>query len=317
MDGFTAANQVPADPSGSRTMGYYDSHDLPFYYGLYSTFAIGDHQFASTLTQTFPNRFYLLAGTSFGHIRNDVPTNPVTDFSQRTIFNLLDENGISWKIYHSGLPFAALFAYVHNHPPNVVPVSQYYADAAAGTLPQVSFIDPVFLTGNNNTETDEHPPSNVQVGQQFVETVVNSLFKSPEWSSSALFLTYDEHGGFYDHVPPPSATLPDNIPPMLQPGDTPGAFDRFGIRVPIAVVSPFSRPHFVSHVARDHTSILRFIERRFNLPALTNRDAAADPMFEYFNFRRPQFSTPPALPLATIDPTNFARCATLPPNGTF
>ena len=100
MDGFTAANAVPKDPSGSRTMGYYDSGDLPFYYALANTFAIGDHYFSSALTQTFPNRFYLLAGTSFGHIRNDFPLPPsadlLNDFAQKTIFQSLDEAGVSW-----------------------------------------------------------------------------------------------------------------------------------------------------------------------------------------------------------------------------
>ena len=252
MDGFTAANVNAADPNGSRTMGYYDRSDLPFYYDLYSHFATSDRQFASTLTQTFPNRFYLLAGTSFGHIRNDLPG--PDGYTQRTIFNLLDEARpqISWKIYFSQVPFGAEFKYVRDHAAGHVvqiddPANGYYADAAAGRLPQVAFVDPIFA-GLNNVENDEHPKANVQVGQKFVSNVTNALFHSPNWSSSAMFLTYDEHGGFYDHVPPPAAPLPDSIPPMLQDGDTPGAFDRYGIRVPIVAISPYSQPHFVSHV---------------------------------------------------------------------
>ncbi|HEY1421767.1 MAG TPA: alkaline phosphatase family protein, partial [Candidatus Dormibacteraeota bacterium] len=171
MDGFTAANVVSADPTGSRTMGYYDQRDLPFYYGLDSTFAIGDHYFASALTQTFPNRFYLLAGTSFGHIRNDLP--PSTGYTEPTVFNLLDAAHVTWKIYYSQIPFADLFAYVHSRAVNEVPISQYYVDAANGTLPQVSFVDPIFVA-NNQVENDEHPPSNVQVGESFAANVVNS-----------------------------------------------------------------------------------------------------------------------------------------------
>ncbi|MBI3769771.1 MAG: hypothetical protein HY271_14965 [Deltaproteobacteria bacterium] len=179
MSGFTTANVDPTDPTGARTMGYYDSSDLPFYYGLYSTFAMGDRFFASVLTQTFPNRFYLLAGTSFGHISNDFPTgDPVNDFAQRTIFNLLDEAGVTWKIYFSQIAFADEFSYVRNHlPGNVVPVQDYYTDAANGTLPQVSFVDPIFIA-QANVENDEHPPANVQVGEQFVEQVVSALFAS-------------------------------------------------------------------------------------------------------------------------------------------
>ncbi len=264
MDGFTAANVNPADPTGSRTMGYYDQRDLPFYYALDNTFAVGDHYFASALTQTFPNRFYLLAGTSFGHIRNDFPG--ATGYT-----------------------------------------------AAAGTLPQVSFVDPIFVA-TNTVENDEHPPSNVQVGENFAANVIYALFKSPNWGSSAMFLTYDEHGGFYDHLPPPSAIPPDGIPPMLISGDTPGAFDRYGIRVPVTVISPYARSHFVSHVVNDHTSILHFIETRFDLGTLTRRDAAANPMLEFFNFKNAAFATPPALPAAPIDPAQLAACASMPSN---
>jgi len=302
MDGFTAQNVDSTDPNGSRTMGFYDSSDLPFYYALFSTFAMSDRYFCSVLSQTFPNRFFLLAVTSFGHIANDLPMSP-TEFSQRTIFNLLDEANppVSWKIYFSEVAFALEFAYVHNHlPGNVVPIEDFMIDAQNGTLPQVSFVDPIFI-GQANVENDEHPPSNIQVGQNFTAGIINALFASPQWPSSALFLTWDEHGGFYDHMPPPAACVPDDIPPMLGSGDEPGAFDRYGIRVPVAVVSPFARPHYVSHRIYDHTSILRFIETRFDLPALTRRDANADPMLKLFRFRRPSFPTPPTLPAAVID----------------
>jgi phospholipase C len=313
MDGFTAANVfTPDDPTGSRTMGFYESTDLPFYYALFSTFAMGDRYFSSALTQTFPNRFYLLAGTSFGHIRNDFPSDDgtingvpePTEFSQPTIFELLDNTGVSWKIYFSEEAFALLFAYVRMHPEKQADIQQYFTDAQVGALPQVVFIDPLFnLTGQEpkNTENDEHPPANIQVGEEFASRVVNALIASPQWASSALFFTYDEHGGFFDHVPPPPACTPDSIPPNLQTGDDPGTFDRYGIRVPVVVVSPFARPHYVSHRVYDHTSILRFIETRFDLPALTRRDANADPMLRLFKFRRPRLLNPPALPAAPID----------------
>jgi phospholipase C len=298
MDGFTAANDVasgnadPSDPAGSRTMGYYNQTDLPFYYSLYNTFATGDRYFSSVLGPTFPNRFYLLAGTSFGHIANDFPASG--GFTQPSIFNLLDRARVSWKIYFSQVPFALLFSYVQQHAAgHLVPISQFSVDAKAGTLPQVSFVDPIF-SGPPNVENDEHPPVNVQVGQRFTYGVINDLEHSPNWTSSALFLTYDESGGFYDHVPPPAAVAPDRIPPMLTLGDVAGAFNRYGFRVPVVVVSPFARAHYVSHVVHDHTSILRFIEMRFGLPALTARDAAANPMLEFFSFKHPPFVTPPA-----------------------
>jgi len=313
MDGFTAANVNSADPSGSRTMGWYDTKDLPYYYGLYSTFATSDRYFSSVLSQTFPNRFYLLAGTSFGHIRNDLPD--PNGFTQKTIFEELDAAGISWKIYYSEIAFALEFKYVRDHAAgHVFPIQQYYTDAANGALPQVSYVDPIF-EGQADVENDEHAPWNIQVGEQFVSQVVGALFQSPNWTSSALFLTYDENGGFYDHRPPPAAVLPDDIPPMLEPGDALGAFDRYGFRVPAVVISPYSRAHFVSHVVDDHTSILRFIETRFGLASLTARDAAADPMLGFFDFSHQSFATPPTLPTAPLDPVQYALCLSAPPNG--
>ena len=312
MDGFTAANAIPEDPTGSRAMGFYDERDFPFYYALYNRFAIGDRYFASVPGPTFPNREYLLAGTSFGHIQNDLPADGLPG---RSIFNLLDEAGVSWRIYFSDLPAGFLLSYVPAHAAgHVFPVAQYFADAAAGRLPQVAFVDPRF-SGGNNVESDEHPPANVQVGQQFTAGVIDALFASPLWSSSALFLTYDEHGGYFDHLAPPAAAPPDDIAPMLSAGDVPAGFDLFGIRVPVVVVSPFARPHFVSHRVNDHTSILRFIETRFGLPALTRRDAAANPMLEFFDFSRRSFAAPPGLPAAVVDPARAAVCAGLAPGG--
>lgn len=326
MDGFTAANVFTSttredDPTGSRTMGYYDQTDLPYYYGLYSTFAMGDHYFSSAPTQTFPNRMYLLAGSSFGHIRNDnFPPSP-GQFPQTTVFDELDAAGVSWKVYYTqslgGFPLAYALLFAHQRESadffKVRPISEYFADAATGNLPQVAFIDQI-IVAPNNIENDEHPPANVQVGERFVKGVTDALFASPDWASSAMFLTYDENGGFYDHVPPPAAIPPDDIAPMLQPGDTPGAFDMYGPRVPAVVVSPYSRPHYVSHKTNDHTSILRFIELRFGLPALSRRDAAANPMLEFFDFSHQSFATAPALPAAPLNATEAAYCNTLPFN---
>jgi phospholipase C len=306
MDGFTVQNVDPKDPTGSRTMGYFDQSDLPFYYSLANTFGVGDRNFASVLGPTYPNRFYEMTGTSFGHIRNDFP--PAGGYTQPTIFGRLQAAGISWKVYYALVPTASFFADVQAHPDHLAPIAQYYADAKAGTLPQVAFVEPRYI-GDVTQEADEHPPSNPQVGQQFTSTIVNALMASPNWSSSAFILTYDEHGGYYDHVAPPRAPKPDDIPPMLKPGDINVGFDRFGIRVPFVMVSPFSRPHFVSHDVQDHTSILKLIETRFGLQPLTQRDAHADNLLDYFDFDHPHFLKPPTLATATIDPVRAAKCA--------
>jgi phospholipase C len=305
-DGFAASNAVPQDPTGSRALGYFDGGDLGFYYALYSTFAMSDRHFAGLLGPTYANRMFLLAGTSFGHVHNDFFSND--DEYGPSVFDRLTAAGISWKVYSGDLPFSAMFAGVRAFgPTRSVNLSSFYTDAAAGTLPQVVILEPRFF-GGPNVETDEHPPANPQAGQAFVAKVVKTLFASPLWSRTALFLTYDEHGGYYDHVPPPRACVPGDHPPILLPGDVPGDFDRLGFRVPFVLVSPYARPHFLSHRVQDHSAILRFIETRFDLPALTARDANADPLLDLFDFAHPAFMTPPTLPEASIDLIQAARC---------
>jgi len=310
MNGFTARNVDPTDPTGSRAMGYYDKSDLPYYYALYNTFATSDHYFSDVLGPTFPNRFYLLAGTSFGHITNDTPPGYFPGYAQKTIFNELGAAGISWRVYTTDASVAELFSYVQqNVAGHVFPLTQYFIDAAAGQLPQVSYVESSgTVADGKNLETDEHPSANIQSGEKWSSLVINALLSSPNWSSSALFQTYDEDGGFYDNVPPPSAPIPDAIPPMLKQGDVNAQFDRLGFRVPVVVVSPYSKPHYVSHVVDDHTSILRFIENLYGLPALTNRDAAADPMLGFFDFSHASFATAPKLPDAPIDLAHVVRC---------
>jgi len=297
-DGFVVTN----DPAGERAMGYYDETDLPFYYGLATTFAMADRFFCSLLGPTFPNRLYLLAATSDGRINN-----ALTTFTRPSIFGQLDGAGIDWRIYASDLGFGLLLADVQAHTGNVRPIAEYYADAAAGTLPPVAFIDPKFF-GDVLTESDEHPPADMQVGQQFVSSVVGALIDSPQWDRSALFITYDEHGGFYDHLQPRQACEPDNVPPALQVGDEPGQFDRYGFRVPLIAVSPWAKPGYVSHKIYDLTSVLRFIQTRFELPALTRRDANARPLLELFDFDEAQLASPPALPDASIDAARAQQC---------
>ncbi len=302
MDGFTKRNVDPTDPSGSRAMGYYTKADLPFYYSLFSTYATSDRYFSSLLGPTYPNRFFLFSGTSFGMTSNDTPSG--AGFPGKSVFNLLDAKKISWKVYFTEIPFTALYSYVEqNAPGHLFPISQYYADAAAGQLPQVAYIYPGYF-GTRNTESDEHPPANVQTGQMATSKLVNALTTSPNWGSSAMFITYDEDGGFYDHVAPPAAPIPDN---SKAEGGT-WKFDRYGFRVPVAVVSPYSRPHYVSHVVDDHTSILKFIETRFGLPTLTNRDKRADAMLGMFDFKHAAFATPATLASASIDPGQAVAC---------
>lgn len=312
-DGFAITNgqNDPTDPSGSRALSYYTADDIPFYYKLASTFAISDRYFAALLGPTFPNRLYLYSGTSAGLMDNQLkPGLP-------TIFKLLMDAGISFKLYSTDVS-AAYITYLPAAD-LMVPIAQFAIDAAAGTLPQVTFLDPEFLSERYSTSS-EHPPADIQVGEQFVRAQVLTLMSSPNWKDSAMFITYDEHGGIYDHVPPPPACAPDDIPPEVDAGGGGGeagatgtgsmpTFDRYGFRVPVYVVSPYAKPHFVSHQIHSHTSIIRFIEARFGLPALTNRDANADAMLDMFDFDAPPaFLVPPALPEAPLDQTQLQAC---------
>jgi len=310
MDGFTTVNaNATFDPTGHRTMGYYDQTDLPFYYGVMNTFATGDRYFCSVQAQTDPNRLYLLAGSSFGFLVTGQPQ----QLTRPSVFNLLDNAGVTWRIYTAeplGFSYGSrFFKYVSDRAAvRVFPMSQYFTDLTNGTLPDVAFIDPSG-SGGANVENDEHPPADIQIGQKFVADNINALMSSPAWATSAFFLTWDEHGGFYDHVPPPAAPVPDSILPRYAAGDPHALFDHYGVRVPVVVVSPYSKASSVSHVVHDHTSILRFVETRFGLPSLTNRDAAADPMLEFFDFSTATFATPPSLPTAVVDPGQLAACA--------
>jgi len=154
---------------------------------------------------------------------------------------------------------------------------------------------------------DEDPPAGPFLGQTRVERIVRAAMASPQWPKTALIFTYDESGGFYDHVPPPPACVPDDIAPDLPGGQT-GAYDRLGMRVPMIVVSPYARRGYVSHQVTDHTSIIRLIAARYGLPALTHRDANMEPPWDMFDFAHPDLSVP-SLPDAGLDQSQLDACA--------
>lgn len=321
MDGFFKTNdgwnELPAGAgmnetyrSGARALGYYTSEDIPFYHWLANEFSISDRYFSSVAGPTWPNRMYLYAASSYGKVHNDVVT------PDNTIFDYLEKRQVTWKVYFSTTPGFAIFIDKYlglksSLEGRFVPIADYFTDAAAGTLPQVAFVDPG-IAREGYDQNDEHPPAMPQPGEAFVATVVDALTKSPQWEKSAMFLTYDEHGGFYDHVTPPQACAPDDIAPVFKPGDTDAQFDTLGIRVPFYVISPFAKKHFVGHNTYDHTSILRFIEARYQIPALTNRDANAEAPWEMFDFENPPHATPPTIALPPpVDPAKLDACKAL------
>jgi phospholipase C len=295
-DGFVRA-------SGPTAMWYWDRPTLPFTYSMAAHFPIGQRFFCSVLAQTYPNRRFFFTGTASGTIATDNSTFSIPA-ANGTIFDRLDAHKIDWGIYYQDLPSAAIVPGALNaaRGGRVHKFDQFATDVAAGRLPQFTFIDPNYGT------TSEENPQDIQVGEQFIAQVVQALIRARTWRHTALFITYDEHGGYYDHVPPPRAIKPDSIAPRVKPGDAPGAYDRYGFRVPLIVVSPWARPNYVSSVVQDHTSIIAFIERKWNLPAMTFRDANAQPMTDYFDFRRPAFAKPPRLAAAPSLEPGLERC---------
>lgn len=315
MDGFLRMTKsVPStiDPTGTRAMGYYTEADIPSYYDAAARFATSDRYFSPVLANTNPNRMYLFAGTSFG---NATPVTPPTGgFTQKTIFELLDQAGVSWRYYYHGKlssSFIQNFSIYKKDAAKVVPLgtdtgntntAKWQADILDEThLPQVLFIERGGTVG-----LDEHPDANIQKGAyDAVNNIINPFMQSgATWANSAFILTYDEGGGLYDHVVPAREINSDSIPPNLPSGYVQSDFNQSGFRVPIMVISPWARPNFVSHTTRDHSSILRLIEDTFvdptKLPAgvnpwLTLRDQNADNMMEFFDFSGPQLLSAPAL----------------------
>jgi phospholipase C len=314
------------DTDGKRSMGYYDGTDLNYYYYMASQFATSDRWFSPVMTRTQPNRDYLMAATSQGYVY-PIGTNSKDQslLTAKTIFEELQSAGISWKIYvnpentpcaSNPTPQCLLtqsyiqdFQWGHtiptNYPNNLVPISQYFTDVQNGTLPQVAMIEPASAAGLDEHGSDSDPyPINIQLGAQYVASLTNALMTSKSWKDSVFILTFDEGGGLYDHVAAHTAVSPDGIKPAdYQPGDicttTTGPncnFTYTGYRVPLLVVSPYARKHFVSHAAADYTAILKLIETRFGLPALTKRDGAQWNMTSLFNFNFPPWVKPPTPP---------------------
>ncbi|MFI5414308.1 MAG: phospholipase C [Candidatus Lutacidiplasmatales archaeon] len=256
MDGFVYSEGSPT------TMEYFDRTDIPRYWAAADQYVLCDRHFTSAMSESAPNHLFLVAGTCGGILDDKVPAS----LPFPPIFEQLDAHGIDWKVYGFSKWFES-FAYVRSTAgarARFASAASFAKDVAANALPTVSWV--VGAPGGS-----EHPPADIQLGQNSViDDIVNAVGASRYWPSSAIFVTWDDFGGFYDHVPPPQVD----------------AFG-YGFRVPCLVISPYSRVGFVDHTVQDHTSILRFVEGRFGLSALSTRDAAADDMGAAFDFAAP------------------------------
>jgi phospholipase C len=359
-DGFVRSVEVTQPHADAdEPMTYWSEADLPFYYGLARTFPLADRWFCSCLGPTFPNRRFLIAGTADGLI-DDLPFCMVDYPSAGTIFDLLDRFGISWVNYHNVTPVKILLTRLLGRPglvaarrlaslarwlPPVVnavkgnksftadlyplglrsclrhlrTAQQFFADADNGTLPAFSIVDPDFGAFS------EENPQDIRKGESFAAEVIRHVMHGKGWEHTLLIWLYDEHGGYYDHVPPPAAPPPDDIEgrsvlympawlrACLRPffgtyiaeieavDAGPRSYDRYGFRVPAVIVSPHARPGYVCSELLDHTSVLRLVEEKWNLPPLTRRDAAAaTPLSALDLDGPPAFLDPPDLPAPSL-----------------
>jgi phospholipase C len=309
MDGFVRS--VEAD----QPMGYWTDAQLPFAYSLARTFTLANRWFCSAPCQTYPNRRFLMAGTAYGNISTDTASLKDPPPPNGTIWDRLHAYGISWRNYFTDLPSTGIInGTIEKYPTNLAPISQFFLDCANGSLPSVSLVDPEFgvlgIVGSSlasipalapiaskleTTGGDEENPQDMAYGEYWAYKALNAVLQSPAWPRTLLIYTYDEHGGYYDHVPPPPAIAPDSIPPSLGPGDATGGYDIYGPRVPAVVASPYSKPNAITNVVHDHTSVLATIESKWNLPALTYRDANAKTVKDFLDVERAAFLEPPTI----------------------
>jgi phospholipase C len=280
MDGFL---RVPGNDIYS--IGYYGQSDLPFLSAFAQAYTTCDHWFASILAETFPNRMFLWAG------QTDRLSNTLAISELPTIFDTLSKAGISHRYYFGNVPFLALWGLKY------IGVSAdfdgFLSDVASGNLPAVSFVDPKFTEYDDGLGNDDHPHSDIRNGEAFLSQVFHAVTSGPKWSSTVLIVTFDEWGGFFDHVAPPRVVAPNHVDTNLVNGAA-----LLGFRIPTVIASPFTRGNNqVDSTVYDHTAILKLIEWRWGLPALTLRDASAaigNPVAK-FNFSTPN-TTVPSLP---------------------
>jgi phospholipase C len=258
-DGFLRSGEN--DPFA---IGYYTAADLDFWRQASADWTVCDRYFAATMAETYPNRFYQHAG------RTDRLHNSTTTSTLPTIWDRLAAAGRTGRYYFSDVPFTALWG--TKYASISKPFAQFLSDCAAGTLPDVSFVDPRFTDEGSGTSGDDHPHGDVRSGEQFLAAVYNAVVSSPAWRRTMLVINYDEWGGFFDHVAP--STAPDADP----------ATALRGFRVPALVISPKSRRGAVAHGVYDHTSVLKAIEWRWGLAPLTRRDAGARNIAEVLDF---------------------------------
>ncbi|MBA2504395.1 MAG: phospholipase [Thermoleophilaceae bacterium] len=285
MDGF-----LKSKDNDEFAVGYYLREDLPFIGHAAVGSTAFDRFFCSHAGSTFPNREYMWAAQDYGHESNVIPTD-TSGNPDNTIMDACDANGVSARYFFNDLPVSALWGDKGISPNRSGRVEEYYTRAAAGTLPNVTYVDPQFLNEGGGTSADDHPHGDIRAGQAFVSDVAHAFMESPQFKRGALFIVYDEWGGFFDHVPPPRVPDPRNSRNVDKD------HGQMGIRIPAVMISPYAKRGFVSHTTFGFESILKMIEYRYGLKPLTRRDRYANNIARAFDWESDP-KPPPQLPKA-------------------
>ena len=286
-DQFVVQHQMDhGDPTMRQPVQYLTRDLVPVSYALADEYATANQWFCSVMGPTWPNRFYWHAGTSFGLKSNQLPA--AGTFNGKSIYHRLEAKSIDWAYYYGSIPVIAVINDIPNITDKIKRMSAFFTDAAAGTLPPVVYIDPAF---NDN---DDHPPVHPINGQELIASVYAALAKSPQWKNVMMVVTYDENGGFFDHVSPPKSA----------DDHAADGFDQLGFRVPTMVLGPYVKQGFVSNVQYDHTSCLKHLENVFGLDPLTMRSTAANDLSDFIDMDRLatfQWNKPIELPEVNLD----------------
>lgn len=319
MNGFVRNYQrqrkKPADRyAAEHIMHHFTPEQVPVISQLAKQFAVSDRWFASAPCQTWPNRFFLHTGTANGY-ENNFPLH--FPYRMPTIFERLQAmdpiNG--WRIYFHDIPHATTLTSLWGLRGRFQRYAKFKEDAGSGNLPAYAFIEPDYLP-YLGPQNDAHPPTSAAMGEHLLADVYNTLRQGPAWTSTLLIVIFDEHGGLYDHVPPPAA-----VPPSRE-STTPFNFDRYGVRVPAVIVSPYIEKGLVfrppAQTPFDHTSVIATLRERFALgPPLTARDAAAPDLAAALTLSEPTNMGPErieALPVALMTARAALAAAEEPPS---
>lgn len=314
MTGFAQNYQVQSEapPYHPRNvMHHYEEHQVPVLRQLAKSFAVSDQWHASAPCQTWPNRFFAHTGTAGGYANNEPVHFP---YRMPTIFGRLQKKGLPWRVYFHDMPQALTLEELWPHIFHFRLFDDFKKDARDGKLPAYSFIEPRYFT-DLSLPNDQHPPHNVTLGEQLIAEVYNAVRQGKSWRKTLLIITYDEHGGIFDHVPPGEA-----VPPSEERTE-PFNFDRYGVRVPAVLVSPYIKEGTIlrskGRYPFDHTSIIATLRKRFDLGApLTDRDAAAPDLEGVFTLSEPVNDGPAEVRANPYEPSReeIRKAKAAPPN---